>query len=212
MQRGLTELVFILDRSGSMEGLEGDTISGFNSMINKQKQLDSDCMVSTILFDNHVQIIHDRVDIRRIPKMTTKDYYVKGCTALWDAMGSAIQHIRNVHKNIREEDVPEHTMFIITTDGMENASHTYFADQVKTMVKQQERMGWEFIFLGANIDAISTARSLGIRADRAATFTNDCQGIATNYEAVSYAIQALRDNQPLTASWKDIIERNHKCR
>ena len=212
MQKGLTDLVFILDRSGSMEGLERDTIGGFNSMIKKQKQSNGECLVSTILFDNHVQIIHDRVDIRGISKMTPKDYHVQGCTALWDAMGRTIQHISNIHKYIREEDVPEHTVFIITTDGMENASHTYFADQVKSMVKRQQKEGWEFIFLGANIDAISTARSLGIREDRAATFTNDAQGIATNYEAVSCAIQALRDDRPLTASWKESIERDHQSR
>lgn len=210
MHKGLTELVFILDRSGSMEGLEGDTIGGFNSMIKKQKQLNGDCVVSTMLFDNQVQILHDRIDIRKIPEMTTKDYYVQGCTALWDAMGSAIHHIRNVHKYIRKEDVPERTMFVVTTDGMENASRTYFADQVKSMVKQQKKQGWEFLFLGANIDAISTARNLGIRPERAVTFTNDSQGVATNYEAVSEAISAFRASRLVDNAWKRKIEADHR--
>lgn len=212
MKKGLTELVFILDRSGSMAGLESDTIGGFNAMIEKQKKLDGKCLVSTVLFDNQSQVIHDRIDIEKIPEMTEDDYYVRGCTALLDAMGGAIRHIRNVHKYIREEDVPEHTMFVITTDGMENASHSYYADQVKAMVKQQEEKGWEFLFLGANIDAVSTARSVGIRADRAVTFTNDSQGVATNYEAVSSAIQTMRANKSLTADWKDQIERDHHSR
>lgn len=212
MKKGLTELVFILDRSGSMAGLESDTIGGFNAMIEKQKKLDGECLVSTVLFDNQSQVVHDRVDIQKIQPMTEEDYYVWGCTALWDAMGSAIRHIRNIHKYIREEDVPEHTMFVITTDGMENASHTFHAEQVKSMVKQQERKRWEFLFLGANIDAISTARSVGICADRAVTFTNDGQGVATNYEAVSGAIRTMRSNQPLTAAWKESIEKDHQDR
>lgn len=212
MKKGLTELVFILDRSGSMAGLESDTIGGFNAMIEKQKKLDGECLVSTVLFDNQSQVVHDRVDIRMIQPMTEEDYYVRGCTALWDAMGSAIRHIRNIHRYIRDEDVPEHTMFVITTDGMENASHTFHAEQVKSMVKLQERKGWEFLFLGANIDAISTARSVGIRAERAVTFTNDSQGVATNYEAVSGAIRTMRSNQPLTAAWKESIEKDHQDR
>lgn len=212
MKKGLTELVFILDRSGSMAGLESDTIGGFNAMIEKQKKLDGECLVSTVLFDNQSQVVHDRVDIRMIQPMTEEDYYVRGCTALWDAMGSAIRHIRNIHRYIRDEDVPEHTMFVITTDGMENASHTFHAEQVKSMVKLQERKGWEFLFLGANIDAISTARSVGIRAERAVTFTNDSQGVATNYEAVGGAIRTMRSNQPLTAAWKESIEKDHQDR
>lgn len=212
MKKGLTELVFILDRSGSMAGLESDTIGGFNAMIKKLKKMDGECLVSTVLFDNQSQVVHDRVNIRMIQPLTEEDYHVRGCTALWDAMGSAIRHIRNVHKYIREEDVPEHTMFVITTDGMENASHIFHAEQVKSMVKLQERKGWEFLFLGANIDAIATARSVGIQADRAATFTNDSIGVATNYEAVSGAIQTMRSNQPLTAAWKESIEKDHQDR
>lgn len=212
MKKGLTELVFILDRSGSMAGLESDTIGGFNAMIEKQKKLEGECLVSTVLFDNHVQILHDRVNLLEIPHMTDNDYYVRGCTALLDALGGAIHHIRNIHKYIRNEDVPEHTMFVVTTDGMENASHTYDADRVREMVHQQEEKGWEFLFLGANIDAVSTAKTVGIRAERAVTFTNDSRGVATNYEAVSAAIHTMRENRCLTADWKSNIEKDHKSR
>lgn len=212
MRKGLTELVFILDRSGSMAGLESDTIGGFNAMIRKQRQLEGDCLVSTVLFDNVSQVLHDRVDIRQIRELTEEDYQVRGCTALLDALGGAIRHIRNVHKYIRAEDVPEHTMFVITTDGMENASRTYRADQVKAMVKQQEKKGWEFLFLGANIDAVSTARRVGIREECAATFINDSQGVATNYESVSQAIRMMRSNMPVTSAWKERIEKDHQSR
>ena len=171
MKKGLTELVMILDRSGSMSGLEADTIGGFNSMIEKQKKEEGEAYVSTILFDDRSDVIYDRADIRKIEPMTDKQYYVGGCTALIDAIGGAIHHIGNVHKYAREEDRPEHTIFVITTDGMENASHLYTSDEVKAMVKkEQEKYGWEFLFLGANIDAVGTARRYGISADNAVTY------------------------------------------
>ena len=174
MKKNLTEIVFILDRSGSMSGLEADTIGGFNSMIEKQRKADGEALVSTVLFDNMSEVIHDRVDIRDIKPMTDRDYTVRGCTALLDAIGGAIHHIGNVHKYARPEDVPEHTLFIITTDGMENASRFYSSDRVKQMIERQKaKYGWEFLFLGANIDAVETARHFGIGADRAVNFHSD---------------------------------------
>ena len=164
MKKNLTEIVFILDRSGSMSGLEADTIGGFNSMIEKQRRADGEALVSTVLFDNMSEVIHDRVDIRDIKPMTDRDYTVRGCTALLDAIGGAIHHIGNVHKYARPEDVPEHTLFIITTDGMENASRFYNSDRVKQMIERQKaKYGWEFLFFGANIDAVETARHFSPR-------------------------------------------------
>ena len=158
----MTELVFILDRSGSMSGLEKDTIGGFNSMLEKQRKEPGDAVVSTVLFDNETEVIHDRVVIADVPNLTDKEYFVRGCTALLDAVGGAIQHIGNVHKYARKEDVPEKTLFIITTDGMENASHHYTYDKVRNMIeRQKERYGWEFLFLGANIDAAAEAKRFG---------------------------------------------------
>ena len=171
MKKDLTELVFILDRSGSMAGLEADTIGGFNGMIERQKKQAGEAFVSAVLFSDESTVIYDRADLRKIEPMTDKQYYVGGCTALIDAIGGAIHHIGNVHKYAREEDRPEHTVFVITTDGMENASHRYSAAQVKEMVKRQkEKYGWEFLFLGANIDAVETAAHFGIARDRAVKF------------------------------------------
>lgn len=193
MKKGLTELVMILDRSGSMCGLEADTIGGFNSMIEKQKKEDGEVYVSTVLFDDQVEVIYDRVDISKIEPMTDKQYYVRGCTALLDATGEAIHHIGNIHKYAREEDVPEKTIFVITTDGMENASRKYAYDDVRRMIeRQKEHYHWEFIFLGANIDAAAEAARFGISASRAARYEADCEGTALNYSVVSDTVAQMR--------------------
>ena len=193
MKKGLTELVFILDRSGSMSGLEADTIGGFNSMLEKQKKETGDACVSVVLFDDQSEVLYDRVDIRKVEPMNDARYYVRGCTALLDAIGGAIHHIGNVHKYAREEDVPEKTLFIITTDGMENASRRYTYDMVRKMVeRQKERYHWEFIFLGANIDAISVAGRFGIRANRAVNYEHDAQGVQIQYEALSKTVSCAR--------------------
>ena len=213
MKKNLTEMVFILDKSGSMAGLEADTIGGFNSMIARQKQAEGEALVSTVLFANHSTVIHDRVELSRIEPMTERQYCVGGCTALIDAIGCAIHHIGNVHKYAREEDRPEHPIFVITTDGMENASHIYTSDQVKAMVKRQkEKYGWEFLFLAANIDAVETASRFGISEDRAVRFHNDPTGQALNYTVVSNAVTSVRMNTPLSASWKDDIESDYISR
>ena len=213
MKKNLTEMVFILDKSGSMAGLEADTIGGFNSMIERQKKEEGEALVSTVLFSGESRVIHDRVDLRKIEPMTDKQYYVGGCTALIDAIGGAIHHIGNVHKYAREEDRPEHTIFIITTDGMENASHRYTSDEVKAKVKrQQEKYGWEFLFLGANIDAVETAARFGIGEDRAVNFINDARGQALNYAEVSEAVRTVRSCAPLTRSWKQKIEADYSAR
>ena len=193
MRKGLIEVVFILDRSGSMSGLEADTIGGFNSMIEKQKREDGEAVISTVLFDDRTEVIYDRVSINKVTPMTNKEYYVRGCTALLDAVGGAIHHIGNVHKYAREEDRPEKTLFIITTDGMENSSRIYSYDKVKRMVeKEKEKYGWEFLFLGANIDAVSVAGRFGIGADRAIDYECDEEGTLLNYEAISQTVSAMR--------------------
>lgn len=213
MKKNLTELVFILDRSGSMRGLEKDTIGGFNSMIEKQKREAGEALVSTVLFDNECTVVHDRVDIRRIAPLTERDYYVRGCTALLDAIGGAIHHIGNVHKYARPEDVPEHTMFVITTDGMENASRRYTIDRVRAMIRhEKEKYGWEFLFLGANIDAVGTAGRFGIDADRAVNYHADSQGTRLNYEVVAEAIAEVRANRPLPDTWKLRIDEDYQSR
>ena len=213
MKKDLTELVFILDRSGSMAGLEDGTIGGFNSMIERQKQAEGEAFVSTVLFSDRSQVIHDRVDLRKIEPMTRKQYFVGGCTALIDAIGGAIHHIANVHKYAREEDRPEHTLFVIMTDGMENASRRYTADQVRTMVEHEKaKYGWEFLFLGANIDAVETAARFGIREDRSVTFRNDSVGQALNYEGIDEAVRAVRASAPLGRSWKAKIEADFESR
>ena len=213
MKKNLTELVFILDRSGSMAGLEGDTIGGFNAMIEKQKKEPGEAIVSTVLFDNESEVIHDRVDIQKIEPMTDKEYYVRGCTALLDAVGGAIHHIGNVHKYASEEDRPEKTLFVITTDGIENASHKYTYDSLKMMIqRQKEKYGWEFIFLGANIDAGKEATRFGIDADRAANYHADHQGTAVIYEAVSEAVCSVRACKPMSADWKRNVDKDYENR
>lgn len=213
MKKNLTELVFILDRSGSMCGLEADTVGGFNSMVEKQKKTEGEALISMILFDNFSEVIHDRADIREVKPMTTEDFTVRGCTALLDAVGGAIHHIGNVHKYAREEDVPEHTLFVITTDGMENASHRYSNAEVKKMIeRQKEKYGWEFLFLGANMDAVETAGKFGITKDRAVTYHCDSEGTKLNYEVLNEAITAVRCCAPLGAQWKQSIDEDYKKR
>lgn len=213
MKKGLTELVFILDRSGSMEGLEADTIGGFNSMLKKQKQTEGEAYVSTVLFNHDRAVIHDRVNIQEVPYMTARDYTVSGSTALLDAVGKAIRHISLVHRYARQEDLPEHTMFIITTDGMENASCRYTSDEVKRMIQEaKEKMGWEFLFLGANIDAVETARRYGIDRDRAVKYRADAKGTQLNYEILSEVVCSVRRSEPLSPDWKERIEEDMKNR
>ncbi|MCC6094424.1 MAG: VWA domain-containing protein [Eubacterium sp.] len=190
MRKGLTEVVFILDRSGSMSGLEADTIGGFNSMIEKQKNTSGEAYISVILFDDRCEVLYDRVDIHKVEPMNDRQYYVRGCTALLDAIGGAIHHIKNVHKYAREEDKPEKTLFIITTDGMENSSRQYSYDQVRNMIDQEkEKDHWEFLFFGANIDAIRTAGRFGIDSSRAVDFENDAQGTRLNYAVMSDIVE-----------------------
>ena len=213
MNGNLTELVFILDRSGSMAGLEADTIGGFNAMIEKQKREEGDALVSTVLFDHESLVLHDRVDLKKIEPMTDRQYTVRGCTALLDAIGDAVHHIENVHKYAREEDRPHKTVFVITTDGMENASRRYSYDTVRNMIeRQRERYGWEFLFLGANMDAVSAARRFGIREDRAVRYESDKRGTALNYKVVSETISHVRCGKPIEADWKAEIEEDYKER
>ena len=213
MKKNLTEIVFILDRSGSMAGLEDDTIGGFNAMIEKQKDEPGEALISTVLFDNHSQVIHDRLPLDRVPRLTRKEYYVRGCTALLDAVGSSVHHIGNVHKYAREEDRPEKTLFVITTDGMENASRRYTYDKVRAMIEgQKAKYGWEFLFLGANIDAAREAARFGIGADRAANYHADRRGTGVIYEAVSETVCNFRAARPLTADWKNTIVEDYNQR
>ena len=214
MKKNLTEIVFILDRSGSMAGLEADTIGGFNAMIEKQREEPGQALVSTVLFDNDQEVIHDRVDIQRIRPMTRKEYYVRGCTALLDAVGGAIHHIGNVHKYAREEDRPAKTLFVITTDGMENASRKYSYERLKEMIqRQQEKYGWEFLFLGANIDAAREAARFGIGADHAANYHADKVGTGVIYESVNEAIHRVRAcAAPLAADWKRNVDADYNTR
>ena len=210
MKKQLTELVFILDRSGSMFGLEADTLGGFNSMIAKQRREEGEALVSTVLFNGTTTVLHDRVPLTRIEPMTERQYQVGGCTALLDAIGGAIHHIGNVHKYAREEDRPEHTLFVITTDGLENASHSYSADQVRRMIRRQrENYGWEFIFLGANIDAVETAAHIGIDRSRAVNYHSDSRGTRLNYEVLSEAICSVRNCQPLEENWSQRIDEDY---
>ena len=196
-----------------MAGLEADTIGGFNGMLEKQRREPGEALVSTVLFDNVSQVLHDRVPLNKVAPLTDRDYTVRGCTALLDAIGGAIHHIGNVHKYARPEDVPEHTLFVITTDGMENASRQYTGDRVRAMIqRQKEKYGWEFLFLGANIDAVQTAGRFGIGADRAVNYHADNQGTRLNYQVLSDAIGAVRASQPLSAGWKRRIEEDYAGR
>ena len=213
MKRNLTEIVFILDRSGSMSGLEQDTIGGFNSLIEKQKKEEGDAFISTVLFDSRREVLHDRVDLKKIEPITEKEYYVRGSTALLDALGEAIHHIGNIHKYARKEDVPEKTMFIIMTDGYENASRKYRYEEIRKMIsRQKEKYGWEFMFLGANIDAISEAKKYGISEDMAVEYNCDRKGTAISYGAVSDAVSTCRACGTVSANWKEVIEKDRKTR
>ncbi len=213
MKNNTTELVFILDRSGSMAGLERDTIGGFNAMLEKQKKQDGECYVSTVLFDNESEVLHDRLKLAEVPPMTDDEYTVRGCTALIDAIGGAIHHIGNIHKYARPEDVPAHTMFVITTDGMENASHRYTSERVKKMIqRQKDRYGWEFLFIGANIDAVETAARYGIDRDRAVNYHADCEGTKVLYTAVAQAVSNVRACMGPGEHWSDNINADYESR
>ena len=213
MKKGLTELVFIIDSSGSMAGLVEDTIGGFNGLIDKQKAEPGEALVSTVLFNSESRVVHDRVALPAVEPMTRRDYCPMGCTALLDAVGDAIHHIGNVHKYARQEDVPEHTMVVITTDGMENASRRRSLEEVRGMIeRQQKKYGWEFIFLGANIDAVATAASIGIRPERAAQYRCDSVGTRTNFEALERAVCCMRASAPIEADWKAAIEKDFSDR
>ena len=212
-KNNITELVFILDRSGSMSGLEGDTIGGFNAMIQKQKKEEGEAYVSTILFDNVSEVLHDRIKLKDVPQMTDEDYTVRGCTALIDAIGGAIHHIGNIHKYARKEDVPAHTMFVITTDGQENASQRYGSDEVKKMIeRQKKKYGWEFLFIGANFDAVETAARFGINSNRAVNYNADSVGTQVLYETLSAPISAMRSDRAIADDWSQNIEKDYNNR
>lgn len=207
-----TELVFILDRSGSMAGLEQDTIGGFNSMLEKQKKETGECFVTTVLFDHEIMTLHDRLRLAEVPALTDSDYAVRGCTALIDAIGMTVKHIEDVHRYQRPEDVPAHTLFVITTDGLENASKEYSADKVRKMIEQKKKDGWEFLFIGANIDAVGTAKGFGIDADRAVNYHADHKGTAVLYNCVSKAVSGVRACAPMEADWCAEIEEDFESR
>ena len=208
-----TELVFILDRSGSMGGLEADTIGGFNSMLCKQKKQEGRAFVTTVLFDHEIETLHDRIPLNKVKPLTGKDYTVRGCTALLDAVGYTIKHIASIHKYARKEDVPANTMFVITTDGMENASKKFSSREIKKMIEhEKKKYGWEFIFIGANIDAVETAKNYGISKDRAVNYRADSQGTRVLYEAVSEAVGNMRACAPMNANWKNKINDDYNNR
>ncbi len=213
MENKITELVFILDKSGSMSGLESDTIGGFNAMLNKQQKEDGEAIVTTVLFDDKYEIIHDRINIKGIKPITEKEYFVEGSTALLDAIGKTIHKISNAQKNTQKEYRADKVVFVITTDGMENASREYTYEKIRTMIERQKKeYKWEFIFLGANIDAISTAERFGIGADRAATYHADSEGTQLNYDVVSEVVSDFRANRVVGRSWKEKIEEDYKGR
>ncbi|HNZ99998.1 vWA domain-containing protein [Ruminococcus sp.] len=213
MKKNLTELVFILDESGSMSGLTADTIGGFNSLIAKQKKEEGEALVSTVFFSNESKVVHDRVKLEEVPQLTDRDYVPSGCTALLDAVGEAVRHISNIHKYAREEDIPEKTLFVITTDGMENASRKYSYNDVKQLISRaQEEKGWEFVFLGANIDAAATAGSMGIRAENAVDYHADGLGTEVLYEAVACAVSSVRTNKGVGRQWKSSVEADNSRR
>lgn len=213
MKKDLTELVFILDRSGSMSGLESDTIGGYNAMLAKQKKEPGEAVITTVLFDDRYELLHDRINLHGIVPITDKEYYVRGNTALLDAIGKTINKIGNVQKHTAEDERSEHVMFVITTDGMENSSREFGYEKIRQMIEHQKnKYGWEFIFLGANIDAIATAERFGIGKDRATNFNADGEGTLLNYEVISETVSSLRANRPISESWKERIEEDFKKR
>lgn len=213
MKKGLVELVFILDRSGSMSSLETDTIGGFNSMIKSQKSVDGECIVTTVLFDDRYELLHDRINLKGISPLTEKEYYVRGTTALLDAVGRTINKIASVQRNTAEEERAEKVLFIITTDGYENASREYSYDKVKAMIeKERDRYGWEFLFLGANIDALETAEKFGISKDKAADYHADGEGTRVTYQAMDQAVRTLREQKTMDKDWKKKIDEDYKSR
>lgn len=213
MNKNLTEVIFILDRSGSMGGLEADTIGGYNSLLQKQREGEGEMLVSTLLFDDRTELIHDRVPIAEVAPLTDKEYYVRGMTALLDAVGGAIHHIGNIHKYAREEDRPGKTLVVITTDGLENASQRYRLAEVRNMIKRQKaKYGWEFLFLGANIDAMEEAERYGIGRDFAANYVADSAGLAMNCSVVCESIHKIRAGASLDKDWKKRIDQDYKSR
>ena len=213
MENNTTELVFILDRSGSMSGLERDTIGGFNGMIGKQRKQEGVCYVTTFLFDDRTEFLHDRLRLNDVTEMTEDQYYVRGCTALIDAIGIALTHIESIHRYVRPEDVPAHTVFIITTDGMENASREYSSDKVRKMVsKKTEKNGWEFLYLAANIDAVETGAAIGIKKGRSANYKADGAGTGLLYETVSNAIMGMRCKSAVADNWAEELENDNRSR
>jgi uncharacterized protein YegL len=213
VKKDLIEMVFILDRSGSMSGLESDTIGGFNSMIEKQKLLPGEALISTVLFDDAFEVIHNRKLISEVELMTKEQYFVRGTTALLDAIGRSIAKIVSVHRRLKEDEKPEKTIFVITTDGMENASQEFGYQKIKEMIEyQKEKHHWEFIFLGANIDAVKTARSFGINQDRAVNYHSDKEGTEVNYRVISETISELRTNKIIRSNWKDEIDKDYHNR
>jgi uncharacterized protein YegL len=213
MKKGLTELVFILDRSGSMSGLESDTIGGYNAMLGKQKKEPGEAVITTVLFDDKYELLHDRINLAGIESITDKEYFVRGSTALLDAVGKTINKIGNVQKHTAEAERAEHVMFVITTDGMENASREFSYEKVRQMIEHQKsKYGWEFIFLGANIDAVTTAERFGICKDRAANYNADSKGTLLNYEVISETVSCMRASRSISENWKDRIEEDFKKR
>ena len=206
MKKNLTEMIFILDRSGSMSGLEPDTIGGFNGMIDKQRKEEGKALVTTVLFDTRTEVLHDRLPLEQIPRMTDKDYFVGGCTALLDAVGDAVRQTETIHKYARAEDLPEHTLFIITTDGQENSSTKYNYREVRKMIEAAQEKGWEFLFLGANIDAAAEAARIGISRERSANYHADEEGTHTLFEAVSDTVSSVRRKGIIRADWSDKLK------
>lgn len=207
MKKGLTELVFILDRSGSMSGLETDTIGGYNSLLQKQKKESGEALITTVLFDDQYELLHDRINLRGIEPITDKEYYIRGMTALLDAVGKTISKISNAQKHTSEDEKAENVMFVITTDGIENASREFSYEKVKKMIEHQKnKYGWEFIFLGANIDAASTAERFGISKDRASNYNADSDGTLLNYEVLSETVSCMRSRKSISKDWKKRIE------